>query len=112
MTAARSHLFAAVRHPCEPKLLFLRTDRDWRLPHVLVRDAVWGANAKVIVPALERRLRTRLWLLRLVHETEAEATKRIEAIFELEVLDPDCVAPAHGRWAGRSESLAKRREPE
>ena len=103
MTAARSHLFAALRHPREPKLLLVRTDRQWRLPHIVVKDVVWGANAQVIAPALERRLGTRLWLLRLVHETQAEATKRIEAIFELELLDPDWVAPAHGRWAGRSE---------
>jgi len=44
----RSHLFAAVRHPREPKVLLVRSDREWRLPHVLVRDAVWAANAKVV----------------------------------------------------------------
>jgi hypothetical protein len=63
-----------------------------------VRDAVWAANAKVIVPAFERRLRTRLWLLRLVHEAADEAAGRIDAIFELELSDSDWGVPAHGRW--------------
>lgn len=94
MTAERSHLFAALRHPAEPKLLFLRTDREWRLPHVLVREAVWGAKAKVVVPAFQRRLATPLWLLRQVHT---------EPIFELELLDPGWKAPAHARWVGRAE---------
>ncbi len=101
--AWRSHLYAAVRHSSEPKLLLLRSDRQWRLPHVLVRDRIWGADANVIVPALERRLAARLWLLRLVHETEDAEARRLEAIFELQPLEPDWVVPAHGRWAGRAE---------
>ena len=99
----RSHLYAAVRHPRESKVLLVRSDRWWRLPRVLVRDQVWGANAKVVVPALEQRLATRLWLLRLVHAAEDATAKRLETIFELELLDPDWVAPAHGRWVGRAE---------
>ena len=101
--AWRSHLFAAVRHPREPKLLLLRSDRQWRLPHALVRDAVWEADTKVVIPALERRLATRLWLLRLIHSAEDEEAKRIDAIFEVELLDPAWEAPGHGRWAGRAE---------
>jgi hypothetical protein len=89
-----------VRHPREPKVLLLRSNRAWRLPHALVRDAVWAANAQVVVPAFERRLRTRLWLLRLVHESADEAAGQIEAIFELELLDSDWRVPAHGRWVG------------
>ena len=101
--AWRSHLFAAVRHPREPKLLLLRSDRQWRLPHVLVRDGVWEADTKVVIPALERRLATRLWLLRLVHSAQDEEAKRIDAIFEVELLDSRWEAPGHGRWAGRAE---------
>ncbi len=108
--AWRSHLFAAVRHPREPKVLLLRSDREWRLPHVLVHEAVWGANTKVVLPALERRLGTRLWLLRLVHE--AEQAKRIDAIFEVELLDPAWDGPGHGRWAGRAELAALRLKDE
>ncbi len=101
--ARRSHLFAAVRHPREPKILLLRSDREWRLPHVLAREAVWGADAKVIIPLFERRLATRLWLLRQVGEAE---------IFELELLDPDWEAPAHGRWVGRGDLPALRLKDE
>jgi hypothetical protein len=108
--AARSHLFAAVRHPSEPKLLLLRSDRAWRLPHVLIREAVWGANARVVVPAFQRRLATRLWLLRRIHVVEDEAAGQSESIFELELLDPEWVAPAHGRWAGRAELAGLRLE--
>jgi hypothetical protein len=99
----RSHLYAAVRHPREPKLLLVRSDRQWRLPHVLVRDRVWAANAKVVVPAFERRLATRLWLLRLVDEVQDATAERIDTIFELELRDPGWSAPAHGRWAGSSD---------
>jgi len=103
LTAARSHLFAALRHPHEPRLLLLRSDREWRLPHVLVKDAVWGANAKVIVPAFERRLGTRLWLLRQINEA---------SIFELVLLVPGGEAPANGRWIGRNGLQALRLKDE
>jgi hypothetical protein len=99
----RSHLYAAVRHPREAKLLLVRSDRQWRLPHVVVREQVWAANAKVVVPAFERRLGTRLWLLRLVDEAEDAMAKRLDTIFELELRDPGWSAPAHGRWVGSAE---------
>lgn len=98
--AWRSHLFAAVCHQREPRLLLLRSDREWRLPRVLVREAVWAANARVVVPAIERRLGTPLWLLRRLDSTADEAARRTEAILELELLDPGWAPPAHGRWAG------------
>ena len=67
------------------------------------RRACGDANAKVVIPALERRLATRLWLLRLIHSAEDEEAKRIDAVFEVELLDSAWEAPAHGRWAGRAE---------
>lgn len=99
----RSQLHAAVRHPREPRLLLLRSDRAWRLPRVLVREAIWVAAAKTIVPALERRLGTQLWLLRRLASSQDEAARRIEAVFELEPVDPDWPPPAHGRWVGLAE---------
>ena len=96
----RSHLHAAVRHPDEPKVLLVRSDREWRLPRVLVRDAVWAANARMIVPALEHRLGTRLWLLRRLAFAEDESARRIDAVYELELVEPTWDTPAHGRWAG------------
>ena len=56
-----------------------------------------------MIPALERRLGTRLWLLRLVHSAQDEEAKRIDAVFEVELLDSGWEAPGHGRWAGRDE---------
>lgn len=99
----RSHLFAVLRHPDEPRILFLRSDRVWRLPHVLVRDGIWGANAKAVVPAFERRLGTKPWLLRQVSFARDEDAKRIDAVFELELIESVWEAPAHARWVGRAE---------
>ena len=101
--AWRSQLCAAVRHPGEPRVLVLRSDREWRLPRTLVRKAVWAADATTVVPALEQRLGTRIWLLRRLAWSEDEATERIEEVFEVEPADPGWDPPAHGRWVGRAE---------
>jgi hypothetical protein len=106
--AWRSWLHAAVRHPEEPRVLLLRSDRAWRLPRVLVREPVWPAAAELIVPAFERRLGTRPWLLRQVRYDEDEAARRVTGVFELELLDRDWRLPAHGRWAGRDDLAALR----
>src|SRR5687768_2027089 len=101
---ARSHVFAAVRHPERPQILFLRSDRAWRLPHTLLAAGAWAGDAKVVVPALERRLGTRLWLLRRIDGTTDDETAEPTAVLhELEVLDPEWAAPAHGRWVGNGE---------
>jgi hypothetical protein len=98
----RSESFAALRHPDEPRILFLRIDRTWRLPRVAARE-LWIANAAMIVPAFERRLGTMPWLLRQLRCDQDENTKRIEAVFELTLCDPAWRPPAHGRWVGRGE---------
>jgi hypothetical protein len=100
---ARSHLFAALRHPLEPQVLLLRSDRAWRLPHVSVPDAIWVADAEVVVSAFERRLGTKPWLLRQLQVTEDEASKRIDAVFELQLVERGWRPPVHGRWAGRGD---------
>lgn len=92
-----------LRHPSQPKVLLLRSDRAWRLPRAVVADQVWLANAKVIVPAFEARLGTRPWLLRGLAGATDEQAKRISVVAELEVADPVWAAPAHGRWVGLGE---------
>lgn len=99
----RTHLFAALRNPHEPRILVLRNDRVWRLPHVLVPDRVGFANGRTLVAAFERRLGTRPWLLRQIRLIDDEAAKRREIVYELEVLDRAWAAPAHGRWVGRGD---------
>ena len=98
----RSQLYAVVRHPSEPRVLMLRSDREWRLPRTLVPRAVWAADATTVVPALEQRLGTRIWFLRRLAWTEDKATQRIEGVCEVEPAD-DWDPPAHGRWVGRRE---------
>ena len=89
-------LFGALRHPVEPRILLLRSDREWRLPRAVARD-VWVAKADSIVEAFEYRLGTRPWLLRQLWFGEDEA------VLELELSDQEWEPPAHGRWAGRAD---------
>ena len=101
--AWRSHLFAALRHPDEHRILVVRSDRVWRLPHVLVRGRAGFANGRTLVDAFERRLRTRPWLLRQIRLIDDEAAEQREVVYELELLDRAWAAPAHGRWIGRGD---------
>ena len=101
--AWRSHLFAALRHPHEHRILLVRSDRAWRLPHVLVPGRAGFASARTLVAAFERRLRTRPWLLRQIRFIDDEAAEQREVVYELALLDRAWAEPAHGRWIGRSE---------
>lgn len=101
--AWRSHLVAVLRHPVEPEVLLLRSDRVWRLPHVLVHEAVWVADASAVVAAFERRLGTKPWLLRQLQLAEDRDKQRIDAVCELELTDPNWARPTHGRWTGRDD---------
>ena len=101
--AWRSYLRAVVRHPIDRKVLLLRSDREWRLPRALVPEAVWGANARVIVPPLGRRLGTTLWLVRLLRLSEDDGSERVDAAFELELADQGWEPPGNGRWADRDD---------
>ena len=103
----RSTSFGALRHPAEPRILFLRSDRAWGLPRLVARE-LWIANAEMIVPAFERRLGTTPWLLRQLSCHEDEEANRIEAVFELALRDRDWRPPAHGRWVGRDDLDALR----
>lgn len=89
-------LFGALRHPDEPRVLLLRSDRSWRLPRVVARD-LWIAQADRIAEAFERRLGTRPWLLRQLRFDEDEA------VLELELTDAGWSPPRHGRWVGRGD---------
>jgi hypothetical protein len=101
--AWRSWLHGALRHPEEPRILLLRSDRAWRLPRAFVRGEFWAAAAETIVGSFERRLGTRPWLLRQFSFEEDEEAQRLEAVFELELLDRRWRAPAHGRWIVRAD---------
>ena len=101
-----------VRHPREPRVLLLRSDRTWRLPQVLVHDAVWIANASAVIGAFEQRLGTKPWLLRQLRFAEDGDAEWIDAVFEVELIDGDWDVPPHGRWAGRSDLDVLRLEDE
>jgi hypothetical protein len=101
--AWRSHLFAALRHPHEHRVLVLRSDRAWRLPHVFRRGRAGFANGRTLVEAFERRLQTRPWLLRQIHFIDDEVAEQREVVYELELLDREWAVPAHGRWISRGD---------
>ena len=93
----RSHLVGVLRHPDEPRVLLLRSDRVWRLPRVVVGEALWVANAAAVVSVFERRLGTRPWLLRQLRLERREEAQRLDASFELEPTDP--AWEPRGAWA-------------
>ena len=98
----RSESFGVLRHPDEPRVLMLRSDRAWRLPRAAA-GPLWIANAAEIVPLFERRLGTTPWLLRQLAFAEDEEAGRLEAVFELTLQDDTWQPPGHGRWVGRDE---------
>lgn len=98
----RSESFGVLRHPTEPRVLMLRSDRAWRLPRV-AGGALWIANAAAVVPVFERRLGTTPWLLRQLHFEADEDEDQLLAVFELALRDPRWRPPAHGRWVARAE---------
>ena len=99
----RAHLTGVLRHPAEPRILLLRSDRTWRLPRVVVSDPTWIADAEMVIPAFERRLGTRAWLLRHLGFAADDDADRLDAAHELELLDRSWRPPANGRWVGRAE---------
>jgi Phosphotransferase enzyme family len=92
----RRRLTGLLRHPTEPRVLLLRGDRTWRLPSVLATRDTWIADALAAVPAYERRLGTRPWILRALGWTDGAAVQEL-------VVDDEWRPPANGRWAGRED---------
>lgn len=62
----------------------------------------WFADAEKVVPAFDRRLGTRTWVLRQLRFDDDGAA------LELDLVDPGWRPPAHARWAGRDELEALR----
>ena len=81
----------------------LRSDRVWRLPHILAPERLGFANGRKLVGAFERRLGTRPWLLRQIRFIDDEAAQRREIVYELDLLDRSWATPAHGRWIGHND---------
>ena len=98
----RLRLTGLVRHPNEPRVLLLRSDRTWRPPRALVDLSTWVADCRALLPAYERRLGLRPWLLRHVSVDHDEDRDVLETAQELE-LDGAWEIPAHGRWVARDE---------
>ena len=99
----RLRLTGLIRRPGERRVLLLRGDRTWRPPRVVVRERTQTASALAVVPAFERRLGTRLWLLRQLRFQEDEERGVLEAVQELELVDDGWHLPRNGRWAGRDD---------
>ena len=98
----QSEMHAALRHPSEPKVLFLRSDGHWTLPRVRLKGDVWAGNADVLVPAFAKRLGSRPWILRQIRIASDRETKRIEGIFEMTITSSGWEPPRNSRWVDRS----------
>ena len=99
----RLRLTGLLRHPHEPRVLLLRSDRTWRPVRATVREQTWMADARAAAPALERRLGMRPWLLRHVSFAHDEERDVLEVVQELESTDEAWSPPSNGRWVGRAD---------
>lgn len=99
----RARLTGVLRHPTEPRVLLLRSDRTWRLPSVVAPGHAWMADASTVAPAFERRLGMKPWLLRHLSFAHDEERDVLEAVQELELADLDWRPPENGRWADRAD---------
>lgn len=99
----RLRLTGLLRHPSEPRVLLLRGDRTWRLPRVATATDTWLADVRVAGRAWERRLGTRPWLLRRLAQSHDEERDVLDALQELELVDPAWTPPRNGRWASRED---------
>lgn len=108
----RLRLTGLLRHPSEPRVLLLRGDRTWRPPRVVARGDTWLADASAVAPAYERRLGTRPWLLRQLAHSHDEERDVLDAVQELELVDPAWRPPANGRWASRDDLARLRLDDE
>lgn len=98
----QSEMYAAVRHPSEEKVLFLRSDGRWTLPRILLKGDVWAGDADALIPAFEKRLGGRPWIFRQIRIVDDHATKRIEGIFEMTMPASGWEPPRNSRWVDRS----------
>lgn len=93
-----SRLSAAVRHPTEPRVLLTPKGDRWGLPQAVLDDRIWYSGAGAAAEAIGKMLGMPLWGLRWLAYGEDEERKRIDALFELELLDPDWLPPDGYRW--------------
>ena len=98
----QSEMYAAVRHPNEEKILFLRSDGRWTLPRILLKSAVWAGDADALIPAFEKRLGGHPWILRQIRIFDDHETKRVEGIFEMTMPSGGWEPPRNSRWVDRS----------
>ena len=95
-------MHAALRHPGQPKVLFLRSDSHWNLPRVRLKGSVWAGNADVLVPAFAKRFGSPPWLLRQIRIASDREAKRVEGIFEMIITESEWEPPRNSRWVDRS----------
>ena len=102
----QTHLHAAIRHPTEPRILLLPGDEGWHLPYAQPPNDFWLANVEVVNKAIRELLNAGVWSLRQVHYVEDEEQKRIEAIYEMELLDLNWQPPDGARWVSAADFAA------
>ncbi len=103
MTNWYTHLHAIVQHPAEPRILLLQTDDDWQLPTVRHPEKLWHSSVTIVTATFCKLLNANVWALRQIYFESDQDTKTIEAIFEMELLDPEWKPPPHARWVDKAE---------
>ncbi len=103
MTNWHTHLYAVIRHPVEPNVLLLRGDDGWKLPYIHHPDKIWSSSVAIVTSAFCKLIKTHLWALRQIYFESDHDTKLIEAIFEMELIDPQWELSPHAHWIDKTE---------
>jgi hypothetical protein len=88
-------------HPTEPRLLLLRAESGWALPHWQTTTFHYWQTCAHINRTVKARLGLEVTTLRCLLTEPIPHTRHTERLHELENLTPDWKLPAGAQWMGR-----------
>ena len=102
--AWRSDLYTAILQADEPRVLMLRGEAGWGLPHTALesRHELDTGGAAVVATA-RRELGVEATVLDLIEARNDWVARRVEAVYALEQRGPGWAPPPGARWVGREE---------
>ena len=105
--AWHSDLYTAILHADhadEPRVLMLRGEAGWGLPHAALEGRLQlDTGSPAVVAAARRQLGVEATVLDLVEARVDGDARRVEAVYALEQRGPGWAPPAGARWVGREE---------
>ncbi|NUM47166.1 MAG: aminoglycoside phosphotransferase family protein [Anaerolineales bacterium] len=98
-----THLYAALRHPTEPRILLLPNEHGWQLPYAHHPEEFWYANVPIVNKTFGAQLNTPLWTLRQFYCASDQEKKEETVLFEVILLDRAWQPPHGTRWVNAAE---------